>query len=365
MAQPMDSLITDEFEVIGFDEQDGESNEDELWSVQQSIRIDPETMQMPHDLPFSAIRTIHAESLKNETPILVDSLGVETPKESLATEDKESTPKASLNPEMSIVSPSECSTDKNSLAEIDAIDSAENDLRMSLIYVEQLKKQLNAQATKIAELEQNEAIRKEMIKLEEANLEKARADIQATFEIEKKKFEAELESSRNEVQSLKDELAAARQSIEIYQTNLEKMTDNNHESLMEENENLKKQLSEQAAKYYEELELRQMLEHQVSSMQTGASCFDPPYAIISRELANKTEYALKLEDEIMMLRDKVATMDIQMKCMNMDIDNQKMIVDLLREDQIESTRELAERDQKIEQLEHLCRRTALIDNDFA
>ncbi|CAI5449128.1 unnamed protein product [Caenorhabditis angaria] len=411
MSEVMDSLVNDEFEII--EGAEDETNENEAWTMQQTIRIDK--ISLPPNYVFSPIENHSlAEPLASqkpsfETPILAGSVVAEERK--IEENDKRSVASSINNTlhDVSIIPGSESSSiQPESLIHLN-LEEAEQALKNSIIYVGELKKRLDIQTLKIEELknsekfeveklleEQKEEFKKQMEEFETLKKEEIEIllkeknekieKLMEEFEVLKKEevekllkeqkeeqlknltdiqseYSLKLRESEAIVEELKSQLAATSQCAQIWKENAEKHSYRDEKTIVdrltEENKMLREKLDFEVAKRIEQTELRKMYENQLKG-----NAIDVPVSIIAKQLADKNDYALQLEKELMKIREELKNTQKTLDLIKEESTNHEQIVQVLREDQVESTRQLAASQNRIDELERICQQAVASNDNF-
>ncbi|PAV78372.1 hypothetical protein WR25_11969 [Diploscapter pachys] len=210
-----------------------------------------------------------------------------------------------------------------------------------------------------------EIISKENSLLKEANdtLIKERDGIQKLYEEAQKKLEkandeilklnADIISHKMEISNLKAQSSSGPSLVMVdhvsqsVNPNLAVDAASLNKQLEERNktiEQLKLQLDEATARYLAELDRRKEAENKGIN-----SRWDMDGQFLARQLSDKHDYAVALEDELKKVRTEISALQDQLNHAKEDLGTKEEIIKVLQEDHTEGTRQLAEKDMQLKE----------------
>ncbi|KAK6750668.1 hypothetical protein RB195_002564 [Necator americanus] len=409
-CNPEDSLCTDEFEIISSDtfENSAERPEDTVsqWSIQHNINVESlvplnnlasvlcSTHSDVHSVtpatPNSSIKNVAnaAETIPsldplntlteqstmgikyNETPVLagtieplpslVSSMVIDTP--SLA--DSEATLENVLRSQSETREMLE-----KAIISLDTMNKERNEITAKLATINDLELEIKKLKSRVTELENENASLKKLErkyqqqKVEE-NCEDGHGDddehplLKKTME----DLQQQLYDRGLEVDVRTKALAEATSELEAAYRKIADLTDSRDSAVLERIK-ISDKLDETYALLVAERERVSVTEDQLRSLQsTGGSGFN--FSMVNeqavvREMRAKADYAKLLESELENTRKKLD--DLTRSCERKDVElkTHEEIINVLKEEDLEGRRVIAEKDRKISLLEEMVRNMGL------
>lgn len=205
-----------------------------------------------------------------------------------------------------------------------------------------LLKEANDTLTK--EVQKREGIQK-LYEEAQKKLEKANDEIL--------KLNADIISHKMEISNLKAQPSSGPSLVMVdhvsqsVNPNLAVDAANLNKQLEERNktiEQLKLQLDEATARYLAELDRRKEAENKGIT-----SRWDMDDQFLARQLSDKHDYAVALEDELKKVRIEISALQDQLNHAKEDLGTKEEIIKVLQEDHTEGTRQLAEKDMQLKE----------------
>ncbi|WKY06525.1 hypothetical protein Q1695_006592 [Nippostrongylus brasiliensis] len=380
-----DSLCTDEFEIINCDTMNNgscERNDDTMsqWSTKHSINVES-TIPM-NDLSHllcsthSEIPSVVSRTLRQSSKGCTTSPGNSTAepdalKETPILAGTVKSPSSSMNTMADMLSLDSDATLENVIRSQSETREMLEKAIMSLDTMNKERSQITSRFASISSLEEEIAILKNriaVIEQENADLKRMNANggqvsapvrkLNECEVAEHKEIEQKLKDLQQQAASGEKDLADVTDQLETALRKIADLTES-HNSATVKCGTLSDKLSETYAMLLSEKERVAVLEDEIRSLRAaGGEGFNLPLIneqMVVREMQEKEAYAEKLKLE---LEETRKLLNEQMECCDKkenELRTHVEIINVLKEEDTEGRREIAEKDRKIAELEEMVR----------